>query len=137
MMVSKPLRRDNPAATFLWQKIDSLDIESRLRIITDATIDDLLGLYSGAYWYIQPSLYEGFGLPVLEAQACECPVISTLGGSLKEICNNSCMEFGSFNSGDLSAVRTKFIELGSENVKRFSWKKTTQQMSEVYQQCAR
>jgi len=137
VLVSRNLRRDNPAADFLWKEIDRLNLESRLRILTDVPVDalaEMKGLYGGAFWYIQPSLYEGFGLPVLEAQACGCPVISTHGGSLKEIAGTSCLEFDLFTSSP-EVDRRQFIDKGFENVKRFSWEKTVRQMNDLYERC--
>jgi glycosyltransferase involved in cell wall biosynthesis len=139
VLVSNALRRDNPAATFLWHIIDSLGIEPRLRVLTNVVNDplnELCGLYSGAFWYIQPSLYEGFGLPVLEAQACGCPVLSTEGGSLKEITYHSCMNFDSFKQLPLEALRSKYINLGIKNRNRFNWENTANLMKEVYEKIA-
>jgi glycosyltransferase involved in cell wall biosynthesis len=134
VMVTKPLRRSNPAADFLWKQIDALGIENRLRILNEVPLeplDEMRALYSGALWYVQPSLYEGFGLPVLEAQTCGCPVISTLGGSLKEICNDSCFNFELIGSAP-EVDRNPFIQLGYNNVARFSWEKAADLMSRVY-----
>jgi glycosyltransferase involved in cell wall biosynthesis len=134
-IVSQPLTRSNPAAGFLWKEIDALGIEGRLRILNDVPIeplDNMRALYSGAFWYVQPSLYEGFGLPVLEAQACGCPVISTPGGSLKEICSNSCFNFELISSAP-EVDRNQFIQLGYNNIKRFSWKKTAAKMKALYE----
>jgi glycosyltransferase involved in cell wall biosynthesis len=132
VLVSNTLKRTNPAAHSLWKLIDELGIENRLKILGDVPIDEMRAIYSGAFWYVQPSLYEGFGLPVLEAQACECPVISTKGGSLREICNNSCLEFNLMKSSP-DMDRQQFIQLGKLNVQRFSWEKTVRSMENVYE----
>lgn len=137
-LVSKSLRRDNPAAASLWLEIDRLGIETKMRILTDVPVeplDELRSIYSGALWYVQPSLYEGFGLPVLEAQACECPVISTQGGSLKEIAGHSCLEFERFAMAE-AVDRRQFIQWGLTNVRRFSWEKTASQMEAIYETVA-
>lgn len=135
VLVSRTLRRDNPAATSLWQLIDNLGIEKKLRILNNVDNNEMCPLYSGAFWYVQPSLYEGFGLPILEAQACECPVISTTGGSLKEICADSCLNYDLLlKSTDID--RDPFIEKGRHNQRRFSWEKTVNNMKEVYETVA-
>jgi len=133
VLVSRTLRRDNPVAASLWQQIDKLGIENRLRVLNSVDNQEMNPIYSGAFWYVQPSLYEGFGLPVLEAQACECPVISTSGGSLKEICGDSCLDFNLLKSS-LNVDRQQFIQLGIANVKRFSWEKTVDKMKAVYEE---
>ena len=135
VLVSRTLRRDNPVAAFLWQQIDKLGIEKQLRVLNNVGNNEMCSLYSGALWYVQPSLYEGFGLPILEAQACECPVISTTGGSLKEICADSCLNYDLLlKSTDID--RDPFIEKGRHNQRRFSWEKTVNNMKEVYETVA-
>jgi glycosyltransferase involved in cell wall biosynthesis len=132
VMVSKPLKRDNPAADFLWKEIDQRNLESRMRILSDVPIEAMRAIYGGSFWYVQPSLYEGFGLPVLEAQACGCPVISTSGGSLKEIAGVSCLDFDLIKSA-IEVDRNQFIQLGFQNVDRFSWVKTAKKMEAIYE----
>lgn len=135
VLVSKTLSRDNPAAKSHWDKIDELGIEKRIKILSNISIEEMKAIYSGAFWYVQPSLYEGFGLPVLEAQACGCPVISTSGGSLKEICGNSCLDFNLFKSA-AEVDRRQFIQQGFLNVERFPWIKTAKQMEAIYEKVA-
>src|SRR5258708_29603366 len=53
------------------------------------SIADLVALYSGARVYVQPSLYEGFGLPIIEAMRCKVPVVSSCGGSLAEVVSDA------------------------------------------------
>lgn len=140
VMVSKAMSRTNPAAIHLWNMVDDLGIGDRLRVLTDVPYDDLTmmrSIYSAATWYVQPSLYEGFGLPILEAQACGCPVITSMGGSLAEVAGKSCLKFDLSDTALIESDRAPHIELGFENLKRFSWKKTAEQMTRIYQQCAR
>jgi glycosyltransferase involved in cell wall biosynthesis len=150
VMVSRSLRRDNPAAKFLWQTIDKLELASRIKVLTDVPADPeiISSLYSGALFYIQPSFLEGFGLPVLEAQVCGCPVISSTGGSLTEVVGESGISFDPNLNGavtnalkkavDLSPdQRSKLIEAGFANAGRFSWQKTALAMKKVYSLCAR
>lgn len=104
--------------------------------------DDLVSIYNAATVFVMPSLYEGFGLPILEAQACGCPVITTKEGSLKEVASDSAYlidgyDFESiadgiqkvFNSTDLQeSLKTK----GFENAKKYSWEKTAKKTIEAY-----
>lgn len=148
VMVSQALTRANPAAQPLWHLIDQLGIENNLRILTKVPtepLDELSSLYSGAYCYVQPSLYEGFGLPVLEAQACECPVMVSTRGSLNEVSQGSGWEieptFAGLTEGLKMAAsgfnRSKLITLGLANIKRFSWQKTAEEMELIYAKMAK
>ena len=97
--------------------------------------DDLAGLYSGAIALIFPSSYEGFGLPILEAMACGCPVVTTREASLPEVAGEAAMYLNEpRNSAELGNVLKKLAtntllrgELGRQGMLqagRFSWEKT-------------
>lgn len=87
--------------------------------------------YSNAEVFIFPSLYEGFGIPILEAMACGCPVIASNIEALKEVGEESVLFFKVDNSEDLTEktkevlenqeLRQKMIASGLERVKNFSW----------------
>ena len=97
--------------------------------------DDLAGLYSGAIALIFPSSYEGFGLPILEAMACGCPVVTTREASLPEVAGEAAIYLNEpRNSAELGNVLKKLAtnasllgELGRQGMLqagRFSWEKT-------------
>jgi glycosyltransferase involved in cell wall biosynthesis len=102
----------------------------------------LKNLYKNARAFIFPSLYEGFGLPVLEAFSCGCPVILNNSSSLPEIGGDSAIYF---NPDDRESIiravetvlfnekyREDLIKKGSERLKFFSWKKTAYSTKKVY-----
>jgi glycosyltransferase involved in cell wall biosynthesis len=108
---------DNPYITFLGRVSD----------------EELRRYYSNAIGFVYPSLYEGFGLPPLEAQRCACPVLVSNIASLPEVfCDSAvyCDPFSvdSIRSGVLKlmneSTRQVLIAKGMENVKRFSWEKS-------------
>lgn len=93
-------------------------------------------LYQGAAMYVFPSLYEGFGMPPLEAQAAGCPVICSNATSLPEVVEESALLFNPRSPAELvqcmelltnQAARQRVINEGTRNVKRFDWTETARQ----------
>ncbi len=103
---------------------------------------DLGYFYNGATAFVFPSLYEGFGLPVLEAMACGCPVIVSESGCLPEIGDSAALYFRSGDTDDLAEKMEKLIEdddladqlrrRGLENIRNFSWRKCAFETYEVF-----
>lgn len=105
--------------------------------------ETLSALYSAAGMYLAPSRHEGFGLPLVEAFTCGCPVMCSSGGSFPEVAGNAAIVEKSWEPDDwartLSATladSSKLDFLRQEGLKRasdFSWEKTAQLTAEVYQ----
>jgi glycosyltransferase involved in cell wall biosynthesis len=123
------------------------DLFDHLRItdrITGKFVSDneLIKLYSEAIAFVFPSLYEGFGIPVLEAFASCCPAIISNTSSLPEIGGDAAIYFDPYSIDDMRtqidrvisspALQNKMIEKGKERVKQFSWKKCAEETMEVY-----
>lgn len=125
--------RDTWGNTGVYQYIRD-NLGNRVKIIGFVPLEDLVILYSCADLYIFPSLFEGFGLPILEAQACGCPVIASTTTSIPEVGGDSIEYFNPYDIDELARLiveilndqgkRQKLIEKGFENIKRFSWEKT-------------
>lgn len=97
---------------------------------------DLVMLYNLATVYVQPSLAEGFGLPVLEAMACGCPALIGPANSLSEIAGSAA---GEFNENNLKLywqspdLRHKMSKLGLIQATKFSWAQTAKETIKVYE----
>jgi len=101
---------------------------------------DLPALYSGASVFVYPSLYEGFGFPVLEAMACGTPVVTSNVSSLPEVVGQAGvlvdpLDTASITAGIKQALssRDKLSTLGLIQAKQFTWGKTAKQVMEVYE----
>lgn len=110
-----------------------------IRFLGNVSKEDLVGLYSGAKALVYPSLYEGFGLPILEAMACGCPVVTSNVSSMAEVAGNAAMlvdpyEVDSISGGIEKVIRgpKKFIEKGFKRIMDFSWEKTAKMTLNVY-----
>lgn len=88
--------------------------------LVNVPVEDLVLLYSAAHAFVYLSFYEGFGLPVLEAMSCGCPVLTANNSSLKEIAGNAAI---TVDPSDTDAVRDCLIRLLTENTLQENLKK--------------
>lgn len=122
--------------------IKNLNLEENIIRLGDLNLDELISLYNLAVCYIQPSLYEGFGLPLIEALACGTPVISSNRGSLIEIGGNAPIYFDPTNLNQYVSIlqevlqnkslQDKLSKLGLKQAERFSWQKVIRDTKTVY-----
>ena len=106
--------------------------------------EDLCALYSSCAVFVYPSLYEGFGLPPLEAMACGAPVITSRIPSLMETVGSAARLVDPNDTEDLvrsmvemlsnAHIRQHYSELGSNQVKKFSWQQTALKTLDVYRE---
>lgn len=106
--------------------------------------EELIAFFQHAACFVFPSLYEGFGLPLLEAQALGVPVIAANKTSLPEVAGNGAIYFNAEDADELAQVMQQTIDndarvnhykqLGFENCKRFSWDKAATETLQVYSQ---
>jgi glycosyltransferase involved in cell wall biosynthesis len=116
----------------------------RGRVVTTGFVpdDDVLPLIAGASAFAYPSVYEGFGLPVLDAQEMGVPVICSHAASLPEVAGDGALFFDPYNVGEITAIlervlddaelRNDLIARGTANVARFSWSRAADETLQVY-----
>lgn len=110
----------------------------------EADDEDLVQLYNQASLFVYPSIFEGFGLPPLEAMSCALPVIATNTSSVPEIYPNEEFLVNPFDENIMAQkinlvlsdnkVRERLINFSIENSKKFSWEKSSLQTMQVYHQ---
>lgn len=103
--------------------------------------DELKWLYTHARSFVFPSLYEGFGIPPLEAQSCGCPVLASSAASLPEVLGDSAIYFDPRDPTDLAGklsrvdadgdIRSQLVIRGRENIRRWSWKTSAKILADV------
>ena len=112
-----------------------------VRLLGFVPDEDLAGLYSGAQVFVYPSLEEGFGLPVLEAMACGCPVVTSGVSSLPEIGGQAAVyvepaSVKNIGEGIKTALGKQgaMRSLGLVQARRFSWVKTAKETLKIYRE---
>jgi len=115
-----------------------------IRAIGEVAADDLPALYNFATIFLFPSLYEGFGLPVLEAASCGVPVICSRCGSLEEVTAGSALYVDEQSVQSIaegitrlvgnSRLRHEYRQRGRENARRFSWDATVRALMRVHEE---
>ncbi len=133
-------RRYTPA---LKKQVQELGIADRVKFLDYVPYDDLPKMISGASALVFPSLWEGFGLPVLEAMACGTPVITSNVSSLPEVAGDAAILIDPYRVEEItdamqaiandSGLRSHLSQLGLQRATQFSWEKTGRETVEVLQ----
>jgi glycosyltransferase involved in cell wall biosynthesis len=121
-------------------------VQNDVRFMGFVPIEMLRVFYDAAKIFVFPSLYEGFGLPPLEAMAHGTPVVTSNTSSLPEVVGNAAVLVNPENVFEImralhrvlldQPVREKFKQRGYEQVKKFSWETSARQIIEVYESVA-
>lgn len=121
----------------IYTKVQELNLENRVIFTGFETNNALINLYKNAFCFVLPSLYEGFGIPILEAMDNSCPVITSHASSLPEIGGDACIYFDPNDSNDLlekleklfmdKKLHTTLIASGKKRVHEFSWNKCAEE----------
>jgi glycosyltransferase involved in cell wall biosynthesis len=122
-------------------EIGKLGLEGRVVATGYVADEELPALLSGALAFVFPSLYEGFGLPVLEAMACGTPVVCSNASSLPEVAGDAALMVDPRDTEALAEalwrivsdepLRRTLVERGGEWVRRFSWRRCAQEVLEL------
>lgn len=121
---------------------EDLKLDQNIRILSNLPLQDLAALYTDAACFVYPSLYEGFGLPILEAMACGAKVLTSKRGSLSEIAGPALMvdpesekeiaEGIEFLTQMTSTKAKQLSQKGVRHAREFTWEKTAKKTLEVY-----
>jgi glycosyltransferase involved in cell wall biosynthesis len=139
VLVGKPRLGESEVQTALRKVPDA----SRIQRLLQVDYNELFALYQGADLFVFPSLYEGFGLPVLEAMMSGVPVLTTRCGSIPEVGSDKVCYFDQTNATDLSRhiidivswksdCRRKWVTEAQERTGQFSWQQTAAKTIECF-----
>jgi glycosyltransferase involved in cell wall biosynthesis len=127
--------------------VQELGLHGRVTFLEDLPVEDLVRVYNSAQIVVSPSLYEGFGLPAAEAQACGAPVVATKAGALKEIVEDGRTGI-SVPAGEVEPLAHAIKDLledparcremgetGARRIReRFSWRRTAEETLALYEE---
>lgn len=127
-------------------RIPTLDLEARFRWLDSVEDDDLPALYAGATAAIAPSLYEGFGMTLLEAMACGTPVAAARNGAYEEVGGRAALYFDGRSVGEMATtlrrlssdadLRQELRRAGLARAEQMSWEQTARGTLAVYRRVA-
>ncbi len=126
----------------LKRMVRLLGLERHVFFLGNVPLSDLVLLYNAADVFIFPSLYEGFGIPPLEAMACGTPVVTSNRSSLPEVVGDAAVTVDPLSTGEIAQalhavltgdeLRRTLRERGLNRAKLFSWESTARKTMEVY-----
>ncbi|MDP1743181.1 MAG: glycosyltransferase family 1 protein [Candidatus Amesbacteria bacterium] len=132
----KNIERLKKACDLIGQKLIIVGEGSEMGYVTD---QDLVNLLAGASAFVYPSIYEGFGLPILEAFYHKIPVACSNTSSLPEVAGDAAIYFDPYNIDQIAKAITeainnkdKLVALGAKQLAKFSWDKCAKETLEVY-----
>ena len=126
----------------IFKTIENCDLKDKIILLGYIREEDLPAMYNLATVFVYPSFYEGFGLPVLEAMACGCPVVTSNISSLPEVAGKAAIMINPYNVNALAKaiskvltdenLRKSMIKKGLKQVQKFSWNRCAKQTLGVY-----
>jgi glycosyltransferase involved in cell wall biosynthesis len=135
--------KDRRYTPMLETQVNKLELSHQVKFLDYLPYDQLPTIINQAIALVFPTLWEGFGLPVLEAMACGTPVITSNLSSLPEVAGNAALLVNPYNTDEItdamqavatdSALRSRLRTLSLNRASQFSWEKTGQATVEVLQ----
>jgi glycosyltransferase involved in cell wall biosynthesis len=145
-LVITSIGKKEMATTNIAGKIEELNLEKYVIITGYTPEEDMIMLYNTAFIFLFPSMWEGFGLQVLEAFSCGLPVVTSGNTSLSEVAGDAAMLIDPFSTEDIvrglieleksAAKRDTLREKGFRQAEKFSWKKTAEETLNIYRRVA-
>jgi glycosyltransferase involved in cell wall biosynthesis len=130
----------------IYKQVNQENLAGRVLLPGFVADEDLPVLYSLAEVFVFPSLYEGFGIPVLEAMACGTPVVTSNNSSLPEAAGSAALMVEATDSTELAETiakilsdadqRRRMIAAGYDQAHRFTWQRSAQALLEAYERAA-
>jgi glycosyltransferase involved in cell wall biosynthesis len=131
----------------IFERVQQLDLTKRVIFPAYVTNEDKPALLSGSLAYVFPSLYEGFGLPALEAMACGTPVLTSNCSSLPEVAGEAALLVDPHQTAEIAEglvalitdadLRGQLVEKGFQQIQGFSWQKSAAQLLEILERVGR
>jgi glycosyltransferase involved in cell wall biosynthesis len=126
----------------VFNRIDENKLGARVIQLGYLTDEELAAMYCLSQCYLYPSLYEGFGLPIIEAQSCGTPVITSNITSCPEIAGESALLVNPYDISQIAdamlkiskspSLRKSLIQKGAKNVRNYSWKRTARELLALF-----
>jgi len=131
----------------ILEKVRQMGIAEKVVFTGFVTDTEMNALYSGASVFVSPSIYEGFGLPLLEAMACGAPVVTSNVCSIPEVVGDAALFADPCSSADIAdriiqcleddVLRTALIDKGRKQAQSFTWEDTAFKTLQVYKEACR
>lgn len=129
----------------VYRAVRGAGATDRVRFLSFVSIDELAALYRNATLFVYPSLYEGFGIPVLEAFSSGCPVLASNVTSIPEVAGDAAIYVDPLSEEEIGKamyrliqdgeLRQSLVQRGHARALDFSWTETAKQTLSVYERC--
>ncbi len=121
------------------QEISALKLHSSVLTLNYVIEEDIPALYSGAAGFVFPTLYEGFGMPALEAMACKTPVLASTTGAAPEVCGHHAVLVDPYSVEDISSGISNLLNTSQEKIEaayahatQYTWRRCAEKTLNVY-----
>jgi glycosyltransferase involved in cell wall biosynthesis len=141
VVVGQPVPRFSPA---IHAAVERLGLQDSVRLLRNLSDQELAGLYQRAELFVYPTLYEGFGMPPLEAMSCGVPVVASNRTSVPEVCGDAALYVDPYQPEEIrrgmaealrnTELRSDLIRRGLARAAQFDWMRTARAIVEICRQ---